>query len=50
MKEAENMNNAETQALNIPVVIGSFVKFYDLVNFSSCNCSNKDRNLTSPSK
>lgn len=29
MKEVENINNSETQALNIPVVIGSFVKFYD---------------------
>lgn len=39
MKKIENLNNAETQALNIPVVIGSFVKFYD------CQQANKDRDF-----
>lgn len=39
-KENENLNKAENSALNIPVVIGSFVKFYD------CQQANKDKDYS----
>ena len=32
MKEVENLNDAETQALNIPVVSGRFLEVFDKEN------------------
>jgi hypothetical protein len=40
MKKEQNLNKAEQQALNIPVVIGSFVKFYD------CQQANRDKDFS----
>jgi len=45
MKEAENLNNAETQALNIPVVMGcSNIEFTkdELINFAKYVWYTKD--------
>lgn len=40
MKTEQNTQEQQEQALNIPVVIGSFVKFYD------CQQANKDRDFS----